>query len=106
MNTKRLLLYLALNALVSASVTLTVLWLWDRSSAARSPEVNAPTALAGDPATALATNPSPAPAAETATPTVYIVRAGDSLSSIAQQFDVAVEELMLANGLTDPNVLS
>jgi murein DD-endopeptidase MepM/ murein hydrolase activator NlpD len=37
---------------------------------------------------------------------VYVVLPGDTLSSIARQFDVSVESLMAANGLSDPNVLS
>jgi LysM repeat protein len=36
-------------------------------------------------------------------PTIYIVQAGDTLSSIARKFDVSLENLMLANGLTDPD---
>ncbi len=37
---------------------------------------------------------------------VYIVQPGDSLSSIAARFDISLNELMEANGITDPNVLS
>jgi LysM repeat protein len=44
--------------------------------------------------------------AELPTPTLYVVKSGDSLGSIAQQFDVSVQEIMDANGLTDPNVVS
>src|SRR3972149_2829256 len=40
MNPRRLMLYLMLNAAVSATATLTVLWLWDRAR----PPVNPPTA--------------------------------------------------------------
>lgn len=36
-------------------------------------------------------------------PTVYIVQAGDTLSSIARSFDVTMQDLMLANGLSDPD---
>lgn len=36
---------------------------------------------------------------------VYIVQAGDSLSSIAEFFSVSLNELMSANGITDPNQL-
>ena len=44
--------------------------------------------------------PSPKP-----TTTIYIVQAGDSLSGIAFQFDVPVEDIMRANGLTDADLL-
>jgi LysM repeat protein len=37
--------------------------------------------------------------------TTHIVQAGDSLSGIAFQFDVTVEDLMRANGLTDADLL-
>jgi LysM repeat protein len=36
---------------------------------------------------------------------IYIVQAGDSLSSIAEFFSVNLTELMSANGITDPNQL-
>ena len=36
---------------------------------------------------------------------VYIVQAGDSLSSIAARFNLTVGELMAANNITDPNLL-
>ncbi len=37
---------------------------------------------------------------------VYIVQPGDTLSSIASRFGVSVDDLMAANGITDPNLLS
>lgn len=59
---------------------------------------------------------SPTPAStRTRTPTetptrngdeqTYTVQAGDTLSAIAAQFDVTIEELMEANDLTDPNTV-
>lgn len=112
MNGRRLIVYLLLNALVSAVVALTVLWVWDRT------HPNSPGALS---LTFTATPPAPAVAVSTPlpptegpgptlvvlpTPTVYIVQRGDSLGSIAQEFDVTLQALMDANGLTDPNVIS
>ncbi len=41
----------------------------------------------------------------TITPTIYVVRSGDTLLDVALEFDIAVEDLMAANGLTDPDVL-
>ncbi len=109
MNPRRLMLYLMLNAAVSATATLTVLWLWDRAR----PPVNPPTAptraaqaaTSGGPTTAPPTSGEVSPP-PSATPTIHIVQSGDTLGSIAQQYDVAVEDIMSANGLTDPNVLS
>jgi murein DD-endopeptidase MepM/ murein hydrolase activator NlpD len=48
---------------------------------------------------------SPAQAQEIPGP-VYIVQAGDSLSSIAARFSITLTELMAANGITDPNQLA
>lgn len=65
------------------------------------------------------TNPvgaSPTPPVETSTPTpivgaspqpatgpIYIVQAGDGLSSIASRFGVSLADLIAANNITDPN---
>ena len=43
--------------------------------------------------------PSPTPAG------LYVVQRGDTLSSLAQDFGSTVEEIMAANGLTDPNAI-
>jgi len=54
-------------------------------------------------------SPSPEPEATTATPTaegVYIVQEGDYPGSIAEQFGISPEELMEANGITDPASLA
>jgi murein DD-endopeptidase MepM/ murein hydrolase activator NlpD len=47
-------------------------------------------------------------AAQTPTPTgpIYIVQAGETLTAIAQRFNVTVDALMAANNLTNPNVLA
>lgn len=44
-------------------------------------------------------------AAQTSGP-VYIVQPNDNLTSIAQQFNVSVDDLMTVNGITDPNLLA
>jgi LysM repeat protein len=110
MNAKRLVLYLFLNAAVSASVAFGVLWLWDRTHPLL--RVPPPVGIAQATETALPLSLSPTPAAVGATevlqptPTVYVVKPGDTLGTIAQRFGVTVDEIMAANGLTDPNVLS
>lgn len=108
MNSKRLVVYLFLNVVVSATVTLAVLWLWDKTH---------PAAVAGPCVETAATSPvssvgaasTPslsAPAASvTVTPSVYVVQSGDTLGGIAERYNVPVEKLMVANNLTDPNLL-
>ena len=46
------------------------------------------------------------PVAAQASGPIYIVQLGDTLSSIAARFNLTVDELMAANSLTDPNLLS
>jgi len=110
MNARRLVLYLLLNAVVSAAVAFGVLWLWNQThpllylppaaSVAQATETELPLAL------------SPTPPAPSATPAVqptqmtYIVQAGDTLGSIAERYGITLDQLMAANGLTNPNVVS
>lgn len=104
MNWRRLLLYLLLNAIVSASVTLGVLVAWDLTHRApvSLPSPTATLSIGSVPTQAsVSNNTSP-----TATPTLYIVKGGDTLGSIAIEFDVSVEAIMQANGLSDPNALN
>jgi murein DD-endopeptidase MepM/ murein hydrolase activator NlpD len=44
--------------------------------------------------------------AQTADGPVYIVQSGDTLSSISSRFNVDIADLMDANGISDPNLLS
>src|SRR5258708_5888540 len=109
MNFKRLVLYLILNAVVSASVALGVLWLWAQTHpllplppAAVAQVTQTPLAAALSPTVrAPAVSQTPAP-----TPTVYVVQPGDTLGTIAQRFGVTVDVIMAANGITNPNLLS
>lgn len=118
MNLRRLLLYLLLNAVVSATATYAVLWYWDRTHPAGPAPVAvveaSATAAGNDPGGVSTVAPAPTltlpPAGETAaagpTPTLYIVQGGDTLGSIAARYEVTVDAIMAANSLTDPNVLT
>lgn len=110
MNTRRLILYLILNVIVSATTVLAVLWLWERS---RAPLALSPTPLAAvtlGPTTApldtpgVAVTPLPTPAPPT--PILHTVQSGETLGALAQRYGVTVDDIMRANDLTDPNVLS
>jgi len=52
-------------------------------------------------ATAFASQARPSPTAAA----LYTVQAGDTLSGLAERFGTSVDELIAANGLTDPNEL-
>jgi murein DD-endopeptidase MepM/ murein hydrolase activator NlpD len=54
----------------------------------------------------LITTSQPVLAQEEPSGPIYIVQPGDSLSSIAARFSVSLQELMAANGITDPNQLA
>ena len=62
------------------------------------PETETPPVVEG--ATAV-----PAPPPTTGEPTVHVVAPGDTLFSISQRYGVSQEEIIAANGLTDPNNL-
>jgi LysM repeat protein len=71
-----------------------------------------------DQTTPVALPPPPPPPPRTATPTptpvpptqppqrIHTIVQGDTLSYLAQQYGVSVDEIMKANGITDPNKLS
>jgi len=106
MNTRRLMFYLIVNALVSASATLAVLWLWDRAHSPPRIVVTTPgTQVASGPTAVATSGPQLSPVPPTPTLTIYVVQSGDTLGSIAEQFDLPVEDIMKANGLTEPDVL-
>ena len=115
MNLRQLALFLGLNVIVSVAVTLIVLNVWD---AGRSAPRAVPTPIATTqnvPASAGSVIPTVAPLT-TQSPTVlptatsrasqYTVKEGDTLSSIARDFDVSVDQLLAANNLANGDLLS
>lgn len=103
---KRLLFYLVLNVLVSACTVVTVLVLWDRfrplESATPEPQaLREPTlTFVLQPTATPPPSPPPTPVLQ-----AYEVQTGDTLGSIAEEFDVDIETLMTVNGLEDANTL-
>ena len=111
MQARKWAIFIGVNVIVSALVMLTVLFVWQRL---QSPTPSAPTvAVTLTPVStfsapeATASDPTAPPAAPASTPEsqTYTVQEGDTLGAIAQAHDVSIENLMTANGLTDPNVL-
>ena len=126
---KRLFYMLLLNVIVSLAVILTVLYFWQRT---RNTALLLSEGLADAAVTAFATfTPQPtqtplvtptqavlststlppapqAPPGPTATirSETYQVKAGDTLGTIANQFQVSVNDLIVLNALRDPDTLS
>jgi hypothetical protein len=100
--TRRWIFYLALNVLVSAATMLGVLYLWNRSHQAAPITMGTPTAQ--QPHGDLPLPPSVSSTHPTATPMMYTVRPGDTLGQIADEFGVDIEELIILNNLTNPDV--
>jgi LysM repeat protein len=106
-------LFIAINAIVSATVTLLVLSTWD----AQRPRPEPIPTLAGvaqvsstplPNATTLVPTEPPAPAV-TPTPSgpfVYAIESGDTLGGLALRFDVPLADLLAANDLTEDAILS
>ena len=106
---KRLSFYLFLNVLVSACTTFAVLWVWDQYRAPLPKGViaealqslsRAPTPTSQQPQETLIPRPTP-----TETFIVHQVKAGETFDSIAEQYNMSVEELVAVNGFTRPQLL-
>lgn len=96
--------FLILNVIVSGLSMALVLALWDRS-----PRTSLPTPTATLGAAAVAASAVPTATATirpSPTPHTYLVEPGDTMNQIAADLGLTVEELMAANGLSDPNTLS
>jgi len=115
MSFRQMLPFLLLNIVVSAVVVLSILFWWDnRNEAATGAAVTPEAALSGDglPTPNFAAPPSgtEAPAAtataEAGGPVVHTVQAGETLNMISQQYDVSIDDIMLMNGMDNPNFIS
>jgi len=106
---KRVTFFLLLNVIVSACTTLGVLVLWDQfrptlPSGAIQPitlKLSKPTATITSTTLALQAILTPTPAY-----LYHTVQDGDTFESIAQQYNVSVDELTLENGYTKSQLLS
>ncbi len=105
---KSLVFFLLLNVIVSACVTLTVLYIWDQNRGTvitnllpefRSTPVVQTTSI---PETEQVTAPTAVPTAAYLT---HEVQAGDDFSSIADKYGIDVEELISINGFTEDQPL-
>ena len=108
MSFRRMLPFLILNVIVSATVVLAVLYWWD----ARQPEEPE---VSGVPQTAVTLPPiaitAEALAQATDTPVpeqgppIHVVAPGDTLGNLSAFYDVPIEDIMVANDLTNADFL-
>lgn len=121
MNRRQLTLIIVLNALISLAIALTVAWVFEarrpdpeelaaRFTPAAAPQPAAtftptiPPVTAGDAAAQSdAAAPTATPAPATGEAEVYVVQAGDSLSTIADRFGVTIAAIVAANDLANPD---
>lgn len=98
--------YLAISLVLNIVVTLAVLWMWDRNRPRIVVEAPSVTATAPAGATVAALARSATPTAGQPTATIHVVAPGDTLGTISVRYGVSLEDLMAANNLTNPDVLS
>ena len=120
---KRLLYYLLINIVISAATVWLVLSLWQKRNPTL-PEESTPQVVVVT-ATPAPHTPAPAPAtaqpdqpesqatatqAPLPTPTLelveYIVQEGDTVGSIADQFEISIEAIVYVNQLSNPDSIS
>lgn len=118
MSIRRMLPFVLLNIIVSATVVLAVLFWWEGRRNDQQEAVNqalqaaatAPAATSTAEALIIVVTDTPeAPAEEEETipegMEIYIVRAGDTLATIATLYGVTLEDIVTVNNMDNPNVL-
>ncbi|MBE2198557.1 MAG: lamin tail domain-containing protein [Anaerolinea sp.] len=114
MSLRRMLPFILINIVVSAVVVLAILFWWDNRGA-QPDEVAAPETAVATPFPAVATaeaaaaaipEVTEAPAPDPNEPLVHTVQAGDTLMNISQFYDVALDDIITANNIANPNILS
>jgi LysM repeat protein len=119
MNWQRLGIFIAINIIVSAIVTLLILSLWEsrRPAVAPAPTAEVPStrpSQAASPATDTSSIETAEPTAAVVAPTptvpgapfVYVIESGDTLGSLSLKFDVPLADLLAVNNLTEDSILS
>lgn len=108
MSWKRAALFVMMNVIISATVTLLILSTWDaQRSAVPSPisiaqSTPPPAAPGATPIEAPTLAPTTAPSG----PITYAIQSGDTLGGLALRFDVSLEDLLAANDLDEDEILS
>lgn len=112
MPVRRMLPFLLINIIVSAVVVLLILYWWESRNGVTAQAVTAQTAVSTPIALETAAVAEQIALAATAVPEateappVHVVQAGDTLGSISQFYGVSMDDIMAANGLANPNLIS
>jgi LysM repeat protein len=112
MSFRRMLPFILINIVVSAVVMLGILYVWETRRGESEPVVVVatatpqPTGQPGGVGQAPAGDATAPAEEESDGPITYQVQAGDTLGSISQEYDVPMDDIMAANGIDNPNVLS
>ena len=106
MTIRRLAVFIVINIVVSISVTLLVLNLWDAGRTANRPVPTLVPTLPPPVITSVPTPVVPTPTAAALLSHTYVVQAGDTPLSIARSLGVRIEDLLAANNLHEGDLLS
>jgi LysM repeat protein len=101
--------FILINIVVSATVILAILFWWD-SRKTEQTETSTATAMAATAPVVAATieavsQATETPEAETG-PLMHTVKAGETLGSLSEFYDVPMEDVMTANDLSNPNLIA
>jgi competence protein ComEC len=105
---KRYAPFILLNILISAAVVLGILYVWDQNQVEEQQIATATSVAATAPvetAAAVATASAPPPLTATPERVTHVVQAGETLGTIAEEYDVPWEDIARYNNLVNPNVL-
>jgi LysM repeat protein len=104
MQWKRLVFYLLINVLVSASTTFVVLNIWENRQQAELQRATSDVVIP-----VVNSTQDEQPAEPTLVPTIPLlihqVRSGETLGDIAEEYEVTIDELMEINGLADADAI-
>ena len=112
MSVRRMLPFLLINIVVSAVVVLLILYWWEGRGGEDAQAVGEQTAVSAPILEQPQTDNVQAITAPTQTieatesPPLHVVQAGDTLGSISQFYGVSMADIMTANGLANPDVIT
>ena len=109
MSLRRMLPFILVNIFVSVAVVLGILYWWDARNSEQESAISTRPAIAVQSTvfvtieSVIQSTDSPEPPEG---PPTHIVKAGDTLGKVSEFYDVSMEDIMTANGISDPNLIS